>query len=196
MAENNDMTPPEGGQPERNDAFNEMLSRAEQDAEAEAEEEESEEDSATPAVGSAVSEEQLAQSMLVDMPTAHGEIIEGANGGEGTTVRSAYLGKEMQASFLEYSMSVIVSRALPDVRDGLKPVHRRILYAMNESGYTPNRPHMKSARTVGDVIGKYHPHGDFAVYGTMVRLAQPFSMRVPLVDGRYGASARPRQGDG
>ena len=183
MVENNDMTPPEGEQPERDDAFNEMLSRAEQDAEAEAEEEESEEDSATPAVGSAVSEEQLAQSMLVDMPTAHGEIIEGANGGEGTTVRSAYLGKEMQASFLEYSMSVIVSRALPDVRDGLKPVHRRILYAMNESGYTPNRPHMKSARTVGDVIGKYHPHGDFAVYDTMVRLAQPFSMRVPLVDG-------------
>ena len=183
MAENNDMTPPEGEQPKRDDAFNEMLSRAEQDAEAEAEEEESEEDSATPAVGSAVSEEQLAQSMLVDMPTAHGEIIEGANGGEGTTVRSAYLGKEMQASFLEYSMSVIVSRALPDVRDGLKPVHRRILYAMNESGYTPNRPHMKSARTVGDVIGKYHPHGDSAVYDTMVRLAQPFSMRVPLVDG-------------
>ena len=183
MAENNDMIPPEGEQPERDDAFNEMLSRAEQDAEAEAEEEESEEDSATPAVGSAISEEQLAQSMLVDMPTAHGEIIEGANGGEGTTVRSAYLGKEMQASFLEYSMSVIVSRALPDVRDGLKPVHRRILYAMNESGYTPNRPHMKSARTVGDVIGKYHPHGDSAVYDTMVRLAQPFSMRVPLVDG-------------
>ena len=183
MAENNDMTPPEGEQPEHDDAFNEMLSRAEQDAETEEGEEESQEDSATPAVGSAISEEQLAQSMLVDMPTAHGEIIEGANGGEGTTVRSAYLGKEMQASFLEYSMSVIVSRALPDVRDGLKPVHRRILYAMNESGYTPNRPHMKSARTVGDVIGKYHPHGDFAVYDTMVRLAQPFSMRVPLVDG-------------
>ncbi len=183
MAEKNDMTPPKGEQSEHDDAFNEMLSRAEQDAEVEAEEEESEEDSATPAVGSAISEEQLAQSMLVDMPTAHGEIIEGANGGEGTTVRSAYLGKEMQASFLEYSMSVIVSRALPDVRDGLKPVHRRILYAMNESGYTPNRPHMKSARTVGDVIGKYHPHGDFAVYDTMVRLAQPFSMRVPLVDG-------------
>ena len=183
MAENNDMTPPEGEQPERDDAFNEMLSRAEQDAETEEGEVESEEGSATPAVGSAISEEQLAQSMLVDMPTAHGEIIEGANGGEGTTVRSAYLGKEMQASFLEYSMSVIVSRALPDVRDGLKPVHRRILYAMNESGYTPNRPHMKSARTVGDVIGKYHPHGDSAVYNTMVRLAQPFSMRVPLVDG-------------
>ena len=99
------------------------------------------------------------------------------------TIIVAGLEKEMQTSFLEYSMSVIVSRALPDVRDGLKPVHRRILYAMNESGITPNRPHSKSARTVGDVIGKYHPHGDTAVYDTMVRLAQPFSMRVPLVDG-------------
>ena len=98
-------------------------------------------------------------------------------------VLPAELSKEMRTSFLEYSMSVIVSRALPDVRDGLKPVHRRILYAMNESGITPKRPHAKSARTVGDVIGKYHPHGDFAVYETMVRLAQPFSMRVPLVDG-------------
>ena len=117
------------------------------------------------------------------MPNPHGSIIEGANGGEGTTVRAAFLGKEMQTSFLEYSMSVIVSRALPDVRDGLKPVHRRILYAMNESGYTPSKPHMKSARTVGDVIGKYHPHGDSAVYDTMVRLAQPFSLRLPLIDG-------------
>lgn len=101
----------------------------------------------------------------------------------GSTILPAELSKEMRTSFLEYSMSVIVSRALPDVRDGLKPVHRRILYAMNESGITPKRPHAKSARTVGDVIGKYHPHGDFAVYNTMVRLAQPFSMRVPLVDG-------------
>ena len=98
-------------------------------------------------------------------------------------VLPAELSKEMRTSVLEYSMSVIVSRALPDVRDGLKPVHRRILYAMNESGITPKRPHAKSARTVGDVIGKYHPHGDSAVYDTMVRLAQPFSMRVPLVDG-------------
>ena len=98
-------------------------------------------------------------------------------------VLPAELSKEIRTSFLEYSMSVIVSRALPDVRDGLKPVHRRILYAMNESGITPKRPHAKSARTVGDVIGKYHPHGDSAVYDTMVRLAQPFSMRVPLVDG-------------
>lgn len=101
----------------------------------------------------------------------------------GSTILPAELSKEMRTSFLEYSMSVIVSRALPDVRDGLKPVHRRILYAMNESGITPKRPHAKSSRTVGDVIGKYHPHGDSAVYDTMVRLAQPFSMRVPLVDG-------------
>ena len=101
----------------------------------------------------------------------------------GSTILPAELSKEMRTSFLEYSMSVIVSRALPDVRDGLKPVHRRILYAMNESGITPKRPHAKSARTVGDVIGKYHPHSDTAVYDTMVRLAQPFSMRVPLVDG-------------
>ena len=131
----------------------------------------------------AMSEEQKAASMLVDMPSAHGEIIENANGGDGTVVRSAFLGKEMQTSFLEYSMSVIVSRALPDVRDGLKPVHRRILFAMEDAGFLPSKPHMKSARTVGDVIGKYHPHGDVAVYDTMVRLAQPFSMRVPLVDG-------------
>ena len=130
-----------------------------------------------------ISEEERARSLMVDMPNPHGSIIEGANGGEGTIVRAAFLGKEMQTSFLEYSMSVIVSRALPDVRDGLKPVHRRILYAMNESGYTPNKPHMKSARTVGDVIGKYHPHGDSAVYNTMVRLAQPFSLRLPLIDG-------------
>lgn len=132
----------------------------------------------------ALSESLVAQSMIApDAINPHGSIVEGANGGEGTTVRAAYLGKEMQTSFLEYAMSVIVARALPDVRDGLKPVHRRILYAMNESGYTPSRPHMKSARTVGDVIGKYHPHGDTAVYDTMVRLAQPFSLRVPLIDG-------------
>ena len=90
---------------------------------------------------------------------------------------------EMRSSFLEYSMSVIVARALPDVRDGLKPVHRRILYAMHESGLTPNRAYKKSAWTVGEVIGKYHPHGDQAVYDTMVRMTQDFAMRVPLVDG-------------
>ena len=130
-----------------------------------------------------LSEEQKAQQMMIDMPEAHGDAVDSANGGDGTTVRSAFLGREMQSSFLEYAMSVIVARALPDVRDGLKPVHRRILYAMEDAGFTPNKPHMKSARTVGDVIGKYHPHGDVAVYDTMVRLAQPFSMRVPLVDG-------------
>ncbi|MDI6711683.1 MAG: DNA gyrase subunit A [Anaerosomatales bacterium] len=90
---------------------------------------------------------------------------------------------ELRTSFLEYSMSVIVARALPDVRDGLKPVHRRILYAMSESGLTPNRPYKKSAWTVGEVIGKYHPHGDQAVYDTLVRMAQDFAMRVPLIDG-------------
>ena len=103
--------------------------------------------------------------------------------GSQSTILSTELGQEMQTSFLEYSMSVIVSRALPDVRDGLKPVHRRILYAMYESGNTPNKPHVKSARPVGDCMGKYHPHGDAAIYDTMVRLAQDFSMRVPLVDG-------------
>ena len=101
----------------------------------------------------------------------------------GSTTVPIELSQEMRTSFLAYSMSVIVARALPDVRDGLKPVHRRILYAMNESGITPNRPHKKSAWTVGEVIGKYHPHGDAAVYDTMVRLTQNFSMRVPLVDG-------------
>ena len=92
--------------------------------------------------------------------------------------------KEMENSFLDYAMSVIVSRALPDVCDGLKPVHRRIIYAMNEAGYVSGKPSRKSARIVGDVMGKYHPHGDSAIYDAMVRLAQEFSMRVPLVDGQ------------
>ncbi len=94
------------------------------------------------------------------------------------------LEEEMRRSYLDYAMSVIVSRALPDVRDGLKPVHRRILFAMQEAGYTAEKPHRKSARVVGDVMGKYHPHGDAAIYDAMVRMAQPFSMRVPLVDGQ------------
>lgn len=91
--------------------------------------------------------------------------------------------REMRKSFLEYSMSVIVSRALPDVRDGLKPVHRRILYTMNEAGLTPDKKYLKCAATVGDVLGKYHPHGDASVYDALVRLAQDFSLRYPLVDG-------------
>lgn len=94
------------------------------------------------------------------------------------------ISEEMRRSYLDYAMSVIVSRALPDVRDGLKPVHRRIIYSMFENGYDYNRPFRKSARIVGDVLGKYHPHGDISVYEAMVRMAQPFSMRVPLVDGQ------------
>ncbi len=94
------------------------------------------------------------------------------------------ISEEMRRSYLDYAMSVIVSRALPDVRDGLKPVHRRIIYSMFENGYDYNRPFRKSARIVGDVLGKYHPHGDRSVYEAMVRMAQPFSMRVPLVDGQ------------
>jgi DNA gyrase subunit A len=96
---------------------------------------------------------------------------------------------EMKSSYLEYAMSVIVGRALPDVRDGLKPVHRRILYAMYSSGYTAGRPYKKSARIVGDVLGRYHPHGDTAVYDSLVRMAQDFSMRYPLIDGQgnYGS---------
>ncbi len=92
--------------------------------------------------------------------------------------------EEMQRSYLDYAMSVIVSRALPDVRDGLKPVHRRVLYAMYESGYHYNKQYRKSARVVGDVIGKYHPHGELAVYDSLVRMAQDFSLRLPLVDGQ------------
>lgn len=93
------------------------------------------------------------------------------------------INKEMRKSFLDYSMSVIVSRALPDVRDGLKPVHRRILYTMYENGLYPEKAYRKCADTVGSVLGRYHPHGDSSVYDAMVRLAQDFSMRYPLVDG-------------
>jgi len=98
-------------------------------------------------------------------------------------IQEVNISQEMRSSFLDYAMSVIVSRALPDVRDGLKPVHRRILYAMHDLGMTPDKPHKKSARIVGDVIGKYHPHGDSAVYETMVRMAQDFNYRYMLVDG-------------
>jgi len=94
------------------------------------------------------------------------------------------LEEEMRRSYLDYAMSVIVGRALPDVRDGLKPVHRRILYGMNELSNHWNRPYKKSARVSGDVMGKYHPHGDAAIYDTMVRMAQSFSLRYPLIDGQ------------
>ena len=102
---------------------------------------------------------------------------------ERSNVKEINISTEMRTSFLDYAMSVIVSRALPDVRDGLKPVHRRILYAMNDLGMTSDKPFKKSARIVGEVIGKYHPHGDSAVYETMVRMAQPFNYRHMLVDG-------------
>ena len=97
--------------------------------------------------------------------------------------------EEMERSFLEYSMSVIVSRALPDVRDGLKPVHRRILYGMSDAGLRPDRPHAKCAKVVGDVMGRFHPHGDIAIYDALARMAQDFSLRHPLIDGHgnFGA---------
>ena len=101
-----------------------------------------------------------------------------------SNISNISLVEEMKKSYLDYAMSVIVSRALPDCRDGLKPVHRRILYSMNESGYNYNKPYRKSARIVGDVMGKYHPHGDGAIYQSMVRMAQDFSMRLELIDGQ------------
>ena len=101
----------------------------------------------------------------------------------GGRVEPVELETEMQRSYLDYAMSVIVGRALPDVRDGLKPVHRRVLYAMYDGGYRPEQGYYKCARVVGDVMGNYHPHGDTAIYDTLVRLAQPWSMRMPLVDG-------------
>ena len=111
---------------------------------------------------------------------------EQSSGGEGTPedTQPIALEEEMRRSYLDYAMSVIVSRALPDARDGLKPVHRRILYAMHEAGYTNDKAHRKSSRVVGDVMGKFHPHGDAAIYDAMVRMAQNFSMRVPLIDGQ------------
>ena len=99
-------------------------------------------------------------------------------------IETRELEQEMRSSFLDYAMSVIVARALPDVRDGLKPVHRRILFGMHEAGMQPNRPYKKCARIVGDVMGSYHPHGDTAIYDTLVRMAQPFSLRYPLIDGQ------------
>lgn len=98
-------------------------------------------------------------------------------------IQQVDLEREMKKSYIDYAMSVIVGRALPDVRDGLKPVHRRILYAMYEDGLTSDKPYRKSATTVGNVLGRYHPHGDASVYDAMVRMAQPFSLHYPLVDG-------------
>lgn len=153
------------------DDLKRLLARAEDDGDAAAYDPDADSDEEE-------DDEELEESFgAVDRGEAAGEDV---NGG---SLQISEFGREMKQSFIEYSMSVITARALPDVRDGLKPVHRRILYAMNESGIFPNRPHKKSAWTVGEVIGKYHPHGDSAVYYTMVRLAQWFSMRTPLIDG-------------
>ena len=103
---------------------------------------------------------------------------------EGEKIISVNIEDEMKTAYIDYSMSVIVSRALPDVRDGLKPVHRRVLYGMLDLGVLSNRSYKKSARIVGEVLGKYHPHGDSSVYDTMVRMAQEWSLRYPLVDGQ------------
>ena len=99
-------------------------------------------------------------------------------------IRPVSIEEEVKRSYLDYAMSVIVARALPGVRDGLKPVHRRILYAMHEAGLTPDKKYVKSARIVGEVMGKYHPHGDQAIYDALVRMAQDFSMRLVLIDGQ------------
>src|SRR3979409_1272720 len=102
---------------------------------------------------------------------------------DGGTMEPRGLEEEMRSAYLDYAMSVIVGRALPDVRDGLKPVHRRVLYVMNELNLQPNRKHVKCAQIVGEVMGQFHPHGDTAIYDTLARMAQDFSMRYPLVDG-------------
>src|SRR6187399_482910 len=114
---------------------------------------------------------------------------EGTSGDEQHRLIQVNIEEQMKTAYIDYSMSVIVGRALPDVRDGLKPVHRRVLYAMHELGINYNKPYKKSARIVGEVLGKYHPHGDTAVYDAMVRMAQPWSMRYMLVDGQgnYGS---------
>src|ERR1700681_756269 len=99
-------------------------------------------------------------------------------------IRPVSITEEMKKSYLDYAMSVIVARALPDARDGLKPVHRRILYSMHENGHTPDKKYVKCAHVVGDVMGRYHPHGDQSIYDAMVRMVQDFSMRLPLIDGQ------------
>ena len=115
--------------------------------------------------------------------------------GPGGRIEPVDLQVEMQRSYLDYAMSVIVQRALPDVRDGLKPVHRRVLYAMYDGGYRPDRGFSKCSRVVGDVMGQYHPHGDTAIYDTLVRLGQPWSLRYPLVQsqGNFGSPGDDRQ---
>ena len=119
-------------------------------------------------------------------PAGGGSLPLPGGGGEGGDKNHVPINieDEMRRSYLDYAMSVIVGRALPDVRDGLKPVHRRILFGMNDMGLLPTRPTKKCAKITGEVMGKYHPHGDAAIYDALVRMAQPFSMRYPLVDGQ------------
>src|SRR3982751_6143041 len=118
------------------------------------------------------------------MSETTGNLISGGGGDGGGRIEPIDLQVSMQRSYIDYAMAVIVGRALPDVRDGLKPVHRRILYAMYDGGYRPDRGFSKCSRVVGDVMGQYHPHGDTAIYDTLVRLAQPWVMRAPLVQGQ------------
>ena len=113
-----------------------------------------------------------------------GSVVHDRSPGETDRVEPVDLNTEMQRSYIEYAMSVIVSRALPDVRDGLKPVHRRVIYAMYDGGYRPDRGFNKCSRVVGDVMGQYHPHGDSAIYDALVRLVQDWSLRYPLVQGQ------------
>src|SRR6266576_2470692 len=108
----------------------------------------------------------------------------GDGGGNNKNLIPINIEDEMRRSYLDYAMSVIVGRALPDIRDGLKPVHRRILFGMHELGLAPNRPTRKSAKIIGEVMGKFHPHGDMPIYDALVRMAQPFNLRYPLVDGQ------------
>ena len=115
-------------------------------------------------------------------------------GGEGDRIEPVDLGQEMQKSYIDYAMSVIVGRALPEVRDGLKPVHRRLLYASFDAGFRPDRSYVKSAKPVAETMGNYHPHGDSAIYDALVRLAQPWSMRYPLIDGQGNFGSRGNDG--
>ena len=131
--------------------------------------------------------ESLPEMAIASVNGASNGSVNGNANGSGSligNVRPISIESEMRASYLDYAMSVIVARALPDARDGLKPVHRRILYAMYDMGLVPSSPYKKSARIVGEVLGKYHPHGDTAVYDAMARMAQDFSLRYPLVDGQ------------
>src|ERR1700759_1618420 len=118
------------------------------------------------------------------MTETTGNLIGGGGGDGGGRVEPIDLQEWMQRRYIDYAMAVIVGRALPEVRDGLKPVHRRVLYAMYDGGYRPDRGYFKCARVIGEVMGQYHPHGDSAIYDTLVRLAQPWAMRMPLVDGQ------------